>query len=55
MYISKASSVMVVSFVGNIVPVERKSPSVITVLLCELVLPSIDAVLQQQQQQQYFI
>ena len=41
--VSKASNVMVV-FVGNIVLVGRESPSVITVLLCELVLPSIGAV-----------
>ena len=43
-YVSKAFNVMVV-FVGNIVLVERESLSVITVLLCKLVLPSIGAVL----------
>ena len=41
--VSKASNVMVV-FVGNIVLVELESPSVITVLPCKLVLPSIGAV-----------
>jgi len=43
-HVSKASNVMVV-FVANIVLVERESPSVVTVLLCKLVLPSTGAVL----------
>ena len=36
---------MMVVFVGSIVLVERESPSVTTVLLCKLALPSIGAVL----------